>query len=137
MRACVLREPGRPVSIEPVTLEPPRRGEVLVRVVAAGVCHSDVRLADGVLGDGRWPIVLGHEGAGVIESVGEDVRGLGPGDDVAFCFVPPCGACGACRAGHPTLCEPAGASSVAGTLLDGTSRLHLIDGTTLQGTKPV
>ena len=132
MRACVLREPGTPVTAETVLLEPPRRGEVLVRVAAAGVCHSDVRLADGELGDGRWPIVLGHEGAGVIESVGEDVTGLAPGDHVAFCFVPPCGACGACRAGNPTLCEPAGASAVAGSLLDGTSRLRMRDGTTLQ-----
>ena len=132
MRASVLREPGRPVAVETVLLEPPRRGEVLVRVAAAGVCHSDVRLADGALGDGRWPIVLGHEGAGVIESIGEDVSGLAPGDHVAFCFVPPCGACGACHSGHPTLCEPAGASAVAGTMLDGTSRLALLDGTTLQ-----
>src|SRR5215467_13998111 len=96
MRASVLRRPGRPVAVEPVLLEPPRRGEVLVRVAAAGVCHSDVRLADGALGDGRWPIVLGHEGSGVIESVGEDVAALAPGDHVAFCFVPPCGSCGAC-----------------------------------------
>ena len=60
----------------------------------------------------------------MIESVGEDVSGLA-GDHVAFCFVPPCGACGACHGGHPTLCEPAGASAVAGTLLDGTSRLRV------------
>ena len=57
-------------STETVTLDPPRAGEVLVRIVAAGVCHSDVRLADGELGDGRWPMVLGHEGAGVVEAVG-------------------------------------------------------------------
>ena len=76
--------------------------------------------------------MLGHEGAGVVKAIGEDVVGLAPGDHVAFCFVPPCGACGACRTGHPTLCEPAGASAVAGTLLDGTSRLRLTDGTMLQ-----
>jgi hypothetical protein len=80
MRACVLREPGRPVAVETVTLAPPRKGEVLVRVAAAGVCHSDVHLADGRLGDGRWPMVLGHEGAGIVEAVGEDVTGLAPGD---------------------------------------------------------
>ena len=73
MRAAVLREPGRPVAVERVLLAPPRRGEVLVRVAAAGVCRSDLHLADGVLGTGRWPIVLGHEGAGVVEAVGEDV----------------------------------------------------------------
>ena len=69
-------------------LAPPRRGEVLVRVAAAGVCHSDVHLADGLLGEGRWPMVLGHEGAGVVEAVGEGVVEVAPGDHVAFCFVP-------------------------------------------------
>jgi len=132
VRACVLREPGRPVDVETVLLEPPRRGEVLVRVAAAGVCHSDVRLADGQLGEGRWPIVLGHEGAGVVEAVGEDVEDLAPGDRVVLCFVPSCGVCDACRSGRRTLCEPAGASSVAGKLLDGTSRLRSADGTILQ-----
>ena len=94
MQAVVLREPGRPVSVETVLLAPPRRGEVLVRVAAAGVCHSDVHLADGLLGGGRWPMVLGHEGAGVVEAVGEDVADVAVGDHVAFCFVPSCGACG-------------------------------------------
>jgi Zn-dependent alcohol dehydrogenase len=128
----VLREPGRPVAIETVLLEPPRRGEVLVRVAAAGVCHSDLHLADGALGAGRWPMVLGHEGSGVVEAVGEDVEGISPGDHVAFCFVPSCGTCAPCRAGRPTLCEPAGRNGVAGTLMDGTSRLRSLDGTTLQ-----
>ena len=113
-------------------LAPPRRGEVLVRVAAAGVCRSDLHLADGVLGTGRWPIVLGHEGAGVVEAVGEDVVSVGVGDHVAFCLVPACGLCGPCRAGRPTLCEPAGRNGVAGTLMDGTSRLSRRDGTALQ-----
>ena len=78
MRAAVLREPGRPVEIETVRLDPPRAGEVQVRVAAAGVCHSDVHLADGVLGEGRWPMVLGHEGAGVVESVAPDVKHVHP-----------------------------------------------------------
>jgi S-(hydroxymethyl)glutathione dehydrogenase / alcohol dehydrogenase len=132
MRAAVLREPGRPVSVETVHLEPPRRGEVLVRVAAAGVCHSDLHLADGLLGEGRWPMVLGHEGAGVVEAVGEGVTGVAPGDHVAFCFVPSCGACRACRGGHRTLCETAGANGVAGVLMDGTSRLRALDGAVLQ-----
>jgi S-(hydroxymethyl)glutathione dehydrogenase / alcohol dehydrogenase len=132
MRACVLREPGRPVTVETVTLEPPRADEVLVRIVAAGVCHSDVRLADGELGAGRWPMVLGHEGAGVVEAVGTDVVGLAPGDHVVLSLVPSCGRCAACRSGRRTLCEPAGAHSLAGTLLDGTSRLRGADGETLQ-----
>ena len=131
-RAAVLREPGRPVAVETVVLAAPRRGEVLVRVAAAGVCHSDVHLADGLLGDGRWPMVLGHEGAGVVEAVGEGVAELAPGDHVAFCFVPACGNCGPCRSGRRTLCETARASLLAGTLLDGTSRLRALDGTVLQ-----
>jgi Zn-dependent alcohol dehydrogenase len=132
MRACVLRDPGRPVAVETVTLAPPRKGEVLVRVAAAGVCHSDLHLADGRLGDGRWPMVLGHEGAGIVEAVGEDVTGLAPGDHVVFCLVASCGVCPACRSGRRTLCEPVGRTSVAGTLLDGSSRLRAADGTVLQ-----
>ncbi len=132
MRAAVLREPGRPVALETVLLASPRRGEVLVRVAAAGVCHSDVHLADGRLGAGRWPMVLGHEGAGVVEAVGPGVEGLAIGDRVAFCFVPACGSCGACRAGRRTLCETAARFGVAGMLLDGTSRLRAGDGTVLQ-----
>jgi S-(hydroxymethyl)glutathione dehydrogenase/alcohol dehydrogenase len=132
MRACVLREPGVPPAVETVLLEPPRGGEVLVRVAAAGVCHSDIRLVDGQLGPGRWPMVLGHEGAGVIEAVGEGVVGLAPGDHVVFCMVAACGVCAACRAGRRTLCEPVGVQSLAGMLPDGTSRLRAADGTILQ-----
>ena len=130
--AVVLREPGRPVSVERVWLDPPRADEVLVRVAAAGVCHSDVHLADGRLGNGRWPIVLGHEGAGVIEAVGDCVAGLSPGDHIVFCFVPSCGACRACRSGRPTLCETVARHGAAGMLMDGTSRLRARDGTVLQ-----
>jgi Zn-dependent alcohol dehydrogenase len=128
VRAAVLHEAHAPLSVEPIVLDPPRDGEVLVRVAAAGVCHSDVRLADGDLGDGRWPTVLGHEGAGVVEAVGPGVDGLVPGDPVAFCFVPPCRACGQCAAGRSNLCETASASAWAGTMLNGTTRLHLADG---------
>ncbi len=132
IRAAVLREPGRPVEVEEVELDPPRAREVLVKVAAAGVCHSDVRLADGELGRGRWPMVLGHEGAGVVTEVGEGVTHVAPGDHVAFSFVPACRECRYCRAGKPNLCEPAGRNAVAGTLMDGTSRLRLPDGATLQ-----
>jgi S-(hydroxymethyl)glutathione dehydrogenase / alcohol dehydrogenase len=132
MRACVLREPGVIPSVERVLLEPPHAGEVLVRVAAAGVCHSDIHLVDGQLGAGRWPMVLGHEGAGVVEAVGEGVVGLDPGDHVVFCMVPSCGVCDACRSGRRTLCEPVGRQSLAGLLPDGTSRLRALDGTSLQ-----
>jgi S-(hydroxymethyl)glutathione dehydrogenase / alcohol dehydrogenase len=132
MRAVVLREPRAPVAVETVLLDAPRRGEVLVRVAAAGVCHSDLHLADGLLGAGRWPMVLGHEGAGIVETVGDGVDGLAAGDHVAFCFVPSCGCCEACRSGRRTLCGPAAANGVAGTLLEGSSRLRAADGTVLQ-----
>jgi S-(hydroxymethyl)glutathione dehydrogenase/alcohol dehydrogenase len=131
MRAVVLRRPGLPVRVEDVELDPPKAAEVLVRVAAAGVCHSDVRLADGELGEGRWPMVLGHEGAGVVAEVGDGVTHVVPGDHVAFSFVPACRACRACRAGRPNLCEPAAANGFAGALMDGTSRLHA-NGTVLQ-----
>jgi len=132
VRAAVLREPGRPVEIESISLDPPRAGEVRVRVAAAGVCHSDVHLADGVLGDGRWPMVMGHEGAGIVEAVAPDVAHVQPGDRVAFCFVPSCGRCTPCRAGRTTLCDVAGANMARGTLMDGTSRLRDQDGEPLQ-----
>jgi S-(hydroxymethyl)glutathione dehydrogenase / alcohol dehydrogenase len=132
MRACVLREPARAPSVETVQLSPPRAGEVLVRIAAAGVCHSDVHLADGRLGPGRWPMVLGHEGAGVVEAVGEGVTGLAPGDHVVLSMVASCGTCPACRAGRRTLCEPVGRQIVAGNLSDGTSRLRAGDGAVLQ-----
>jgi S-(hydroxymethyl)glutathione dehydrogenase/alcohol dehydrogenase len=118
--------------VEEVELEPPRDDEVLVRVAAAGVCHSDVRLADGDLGDRRWPMVMGHEGAGVVEEVGVSVTHVAPGDHVGFCIVPACRACTECRAGRFHLCIPAGDNGPRGTLLDGTSRLSLPDGAPLQ-----
>jgi S-(hydroxymethyl)glutathione dehydrogenase / alcohol dehydrogenase len=130
MRAVVLHEPGS-VAVEDVELAPPRSDEVLVRVIAAGVCRSDLHFAEGVLGAGRWPMVLGHEGAGVVESVGESVTRVAPGDRVAFSFVPACARCRPCRTGRPNLCEKAGRAALRGSLLDGTSRLRL-EGTELQ-----
>ncbi|HEY2788276.1 MAG TPA: alcohol dehydrogenase catalytic domain-containing protein [Gaiellales bacterium] len=132
IRAAVLERHGRPVRVEQLLLHPPRHDEVLVRVAAAGVCHSDLHLAQGHLGDGRWPIVLGHEGAGVVEAVGESVTHVRPGDAVAFCFVPPCGSCRMCLRGRSHLCETAAEHSLAGMLMDGTSRLERPDGTTIK-----
>ena len=132
IKAAVLHHPSRPVTVEVVELDPPKAAEVLVRVAAAGVCHSDVRYADGDLGAGRWPIVLGHEGAGVVEAVGEGVTHVAPGDHVAFCFVPACRSCRFCLAGKPNLCTEVARHGARGMLMDGTSRLRLDDGTTLQ-----
>jgi S-(hydroxymethyl)glutathione dehydrogenase / alcohol dehydrogenase len=132
MRAAVLRHPGRPVEVETVELDPPKANEVLVRIAAAGVCHSDVRHADGDLGPGKWPAVMGHEGAGVVEAVGSEVTHVSPGDHVALCFVPACRTCRYCIGGKPNLCEVVAKHGANGMLMDGTSRLRLPDGTTLQ-----
>jgi S-(hydroxymethyl)glutathione dehydrogenase/alcohol dehydrogenase len=131
VRAAVWREAGAPASVEEVRLDPPGPGEVLVRLAAAGVCHSDLHLADGHLGD-RFPIVLGHEGAGVVEAVGADVRHVLPGDPVAFSFVPSCGSCRYCRAGRANLCEVSDESSFKDRLLDGSTRLSAVDGSPLR-----
>jgi Zn-dependent alcohol dehydrogenase len=131
-RAAVLHAYGAALEVCELELDPPGPGEVLVGVAAAGVCHSDLHLADGHLGAGRHPMVLGHEGAGVVEEVGEGVTHVAPGDPVAFCFVPSCGACGACAAGRRNLCEVAAAHAWAGTMLDGTTRLRFPDGRPVQ-----
>jgi Zn-dependent alcohol dehydrogenase len=128
----VLHQPETPLVVEQVLLDPPGPDEVLVRMAAAGVCHSDLHLAEGHLGGRRWPIVLGHEGAGVVESVGADVTHVRPGDPVGLCFVPACRECRQCRAGRPTLCEAAGLASWKATLLDGTTRLRFRDGSPLK-----
>jgi len=127
-RAAVLRQMGSPLTVEELELAPPGPGEVLVRVAAAGVCHSDLHLADGHLGSERQPIVLGHEGAGTVEAVGADVAHVAAGDRVAFCFVPSCGACAQCLAGHANLCVPAGEHNSRGVLGDGTTRLSFPGG---------
>jgi len=132
IRGAVLHEPRQPLIVEEVELVSPHEDEVLVRVAAAGVCHSDVRLADGELGDGRWPMVMGHEGAGVVEEVGGAVTHVAPGDHVGFCIVPSCRVCEECRAGRFHLCLPAGENGPRGVLMDGTSRLSLPDGTPVQ-----
>ena len=132
IRAAVLHAYGIPLEVCDLELDDPGPGEVRVRVAAAGVCHSDLHLADGHLGAGRHPIVLGHEGAGLVEAVGDGVAHVAPGAPVAFCFVPACGACGACLAGRRNLCEPAAAAAWAWTLLDGTSRLRLPGGDPVQ-----
>lgn len=130
IRAAVLEEIGRsgpyvdtkPLTVCEVDLAPPQVGEVLVRVAAAGLCHSDLSVINGDR-PRPVPMVLGHEGAGVVEEVGEGVTDLVPGDHVIFVFVPSCGHCGPCQSGRPALCEPGAASNGKGELLGGGSRL--------------
>jgi S-(hydroxymethyl)glutathione dehydrogenase/alcohol dehydrogenase len=103
--AAVFRKTHEPLTIESVEIDKPWGREVLVRTAATGVCHSDLHVVDG---QGRWPldrpIVLGHEGAGVVEAVGADVTTLRPGDHVVACLSGFCGSCGQCLSGHPNLC---------------------------------
>ncbi|WP_226578563.1 zinc-dependent alcohol dehydrogenase family protein [Acuticoccus sediminis] len=119
---------SRPLSIERVELDDPGRGEVLVRVAAAGLCHSDLSVINGDR-PRPMPMALGHEAAGVVERVGEDVPDLVPGDHVVMVFVPSCGSCAPCAEGRPALCEPGAAANNAGTLLSGARRIHKADHT--------
>jgi S-(hydroxymethyl)glutathione dehydrogenase / alcohol dehydrogenase len=122
MRAAVLYEPQTPMSIEDVSLDGPKDDEILVQVRATGACHSDYHVIDGSWNGPGFPLpmILGHEAAGVVEQVGADVRGLGPGDPVVLSFAPNCGRCRMCTIGQPHLCS--GMRSPAGTFPDGTRR---------------
>jgi Zn-dependent alcohol dehydrogenase len=140
VRGAVLREMGlaapyarsRPLEVCELELDPPGAGELLVRVRAAGLCHSDLSVIDGSR-PRVMPMVLGHEAAGEVVEVGPDVgpptprggagvHGFAPGDHVVLAFVPTCGDCVPCRAGRPALCEPGAAANAAGTLLSGERR---------------
>jgi alcohol dehydrogenase len=117
---------SRPLAIEELELAPPQGGEVLVRIAAAGLCHSDLSYLDGTLGK-PFPLVLGHEASGVVEAVGPDVVELREGDHVVFAFVPACGRCTACLTGHSGRCANGIAANNNGELLGGGTRF-LLDG---------
>ncbi len=121
-RAAVFRAPHQPFQVEELDLAPPRAGEVLVKVAAAGVCHSDWHLMTGATRH-PLPVVPGHEGAGVVEAVGPAVLGLRPGDHVALNWAPSCGGCFYCLDGRPSLCSAYLGPLWKGTLLDNTTRL--------------
>ncbi|HZP38108.1 MAG TPA: zinc-binding dehydrogenase [Methylomirabilota bacterium] len=123
MRAAVLFEQGKPQRVEELDLEAPRRGEVLVRMAASGVCHSCLHAADGSWKGVPLPIVLGDEGAGVVEALGPDVAELTVGDHVILSWAPTCGRCHYCVIGRPNLCERR--QPGRGVLPDGTTRMSL------------
>jgi alcohol dehydrogenase len=128
-RAALLTDMGlprpyaqsRPLRIMELTLAPPGVGEMLVRVTAAGLCHSDLSVIEGVR-PRPMPMVLGHEATGVVEALGPDTADFAVGDHVVFSFVPMCGHCLPCAEGRPALCEPGAAANTAGTLLSGARR---------------
>jgi len=123
MRAAVLEEFGEPLVIQDVTLDDPGPGEALVRLVACGVCHTDLYTASGVDPSGYAPTVLGHEGGGVVEAVGEGVRDVTVGDHVVTLFSPQCGECIHCRDERTNLCLAIREQQGKGYLPDGTTRL--------------
>ncbi|MGI5472885.1 zinc-binding dehydrogenase [Streptomyces sp. CA-132043] len=121
--AAVLGELNAPHDFRRITLDPPKQGEVLVKIAATGVCASDAHTRSGHT-PSPLPTVLGHEGAGVVVETGAGVTHVAPGDHVALSWMPSCGACRFCQAGRPVLCSASAPALLAGTLLDGTVRMH-------------
>ncbi len=130
IKAAVLQAMGatspyavsRPLHIEEIDLAPPGADEVLIKIAAAGLCHSDLSVINGDR-PRPMPMALGHEAAGVVEELGAGVTDLQVGDHVVVVFVPSCGHCAPCAEGRPALCEPGAAANGAGTLLSGARRL--------------
>jgi Zn-dependent alcohol dehydrogenase len=126
-RAAVLHGLDQPFTVrDDVEVEPPRAGEIKVRVAACGVCRSDLSMQDGTM-PVPMPVVLGHEASAVVEEVGHGVTDLAPGDHVVVSWVPQCGVCFFCQRGQPQLCQASDAVLLAGGLLDGSPRLRLDD----------
>lgn len=122
VKAAVAWGPNQPLSIEEVDLEGPRAGEVLVRIVASGVCHTDAYTLSGVDPEGIFPVILGHEGAGIVEEVGEGVTSLKKGDHVIPLYTPECRECKFCKSGKTNLCQKIRLTQGKGLMPDGTTR---------------
>jgi S-(hydroxymethyl)glutathione dehydrogenase/alcohol dehydrogenase len=123
MRAAVLEAFGEPLVVQELEIDPPKSGEVLVKVKACGVCHTDLYTASGADPSGYSPCVLGHEGAGVVEAIGEGVTSVQVGDHVVCLFAPECGECLHCKSGKTNLCLAIRAQQNKGFLPDGTTRI--------------
>jgi S-(hydroxymethyl)glutathione dehydrogenase/alcohol dehydrogenase len=121
-RAAVAWVPGQPLRIEEVDLLPPRRGEVLVRIVATGVCHTDAFTLSGKDPEGKFPVILGHEGGGIVEALGEGVSSVQVGDHVIPLYTPECRECKFCKSGKTNLCQAIRATQGQGLMPDGTTR---------------
>jgi NDMA-dependent alcohol dehydrogenase len=122
-KAAILWEVNTPWSVEEIELDEPKDSEVLVKIAASGLCHSDEHLMTGDL-PFELPIIGGHEGAGVVEKVGANVSWLAPGDHVVFGFIPSCGRCPSCSTGHQNLCDLGAAQAGGRQIADGTARHH-------------
>lgn len=126
MRAALLTEPNGKFLVDTVELDAPQKGEVQIKMVASGVCHSDWHVATGTT-QHPMPVITGHEGAGVVSAVGEGVTRIQVGDHVALSWTPDCGTCFYCRRNQPNLCETYTEPIWAGVQLDGTSRVRWND----------
>jgi S-(hydroxymethyl)glutathione dehydrogenase/alcohol dehydrogenase len=127
-KAVLCREWNKPVVVETITVESPKRGEVMIKIGACGVCHSDLSATNGTI-PLPPPVVLGHEAAGTIAELGEGVTDLAVGDTVVISWIPVCGKCRYCVMGKPQLCDVSAKATV--TLPDGTSRYKDSKGQTL------
>ncbi|WP_417431806.1 S-(hydroxymethyl)glutathione dehydrogenase/class III alcohol dehydrogenase [Kiloniella sp.] len=123
-RAAVAWGPKQPLSIEEIDVHPPQEGEVRIRIVATGVCHTDAFTLSGDDPEGIFPVVLGHEGGGIVESVGEGVTGLALGDHVIPLYTPECGECKFCKSGKTNLCQKIRETQGKGLMPDGTTRFY-------------
>jgi S-(hydroxymethyl)glutathione dehydrogenase/alcohol dehydrogenase len=121
-RAAVAWGAGKPLTIEEVDLEGPKKGEVLIRIVATGVCHTDAYTLSGADPEGAFPSILGHEGGGIVEEVGPGVKSVKPGDHVIPLYTPECGECKFCKSGKTNLCQAIRVTQGKGLMPDGTSR---------------
>ncbi|MBL0514990.1 S-(hydroxymethyl)glutathione dehydrogenase/class III alcohol dehydrogenase [Aeromonas media] len=121
-KAAIAWGPGQPLSIEEVEVMPPQAGEVRVRIVASGVCHTDAFTLSGEDPEGVFPCILGHEGGGIVESVGEGVTSVKVGDHVIPLYTPECGECKFCKSGKTNLCQKIRATQGKGLMPDGTTR---------------
>ncbi len=129
-RAAVAHKAGDPLTIETIRVDGPKAGEVLVKIVATGVCHTDAFTLSGEDPEGLFPTVLGHEGGGVVMEVGEGVTSVAPGDHVIPLYTPECGECKFCKSGKTNLCQAIRITQGKGLMPDGTSRFSL-DGASL------
>ena len=121
-RAAVAMAAGQPLVIEEVEVAAPKAGEVLVRIVATGVCHTDAFTLTGEDPEGIFPSILGHEGGGIVEEVGPGVTSVAPGDHVIPLYTPECRECSFCKSGKTNLCQKIRATQGQGLMPDGTSR---------------